>query len=434
MGARISKIATALCNLFERKPMNIWMFNHYAQPDTLPGGTRHFDLARTLVKEGHRVTIFAASFHYTLLRETQTYQDKPYKKEQVEGVKFVWVKTFPYQKNDLRRMINILSYAWRLRFAVAKLRLKKPDVIIGSTVHPFAPLVASHFAKRYRVPFIFEIRDLWPQTFIDMQLWKKEGLQAKLFYWIEKSTVKRSDGIIVLSPLTIRYLEKRYSYPEKKILLLPNGVGEQFLQEPKTAEDDHFHIVYVGGIDRVHGLDFLVLIAKTLATQPHIVFDLYGNGKERGQLEALCKREGLENVRWHGSVIKSRVPAILKEADALFVSTSNVLYGSENKLYEYMASATPLIVAAEGKHNNPAEKIGCGISIPRDNNAVAAEKIRALSTMESKQRILMGKRGRAYVKSHRLISHLGKQLLDFLQSIPKSKRRQPLESGLQIKG
>ena len=254
-----------------------------------------------------------------------------------------------------------------------------------------------------------------------MKLWKEDGLQAKLFYWIEKLTVRRSDGIIILSPLTVKYLENRYGYRRENMLLLPNGVSKQFLQEAKTTTDECFHIVYVGGIDLVHGLDYLLETAKSLKVQQHIVFDLYGDGKERKRLEALSQSEGLDNVQWHGSVKKNRVPSLLKEADALFVSTSNVLYGSENKLYEYMASATPLIVAAEGEHNNPAENIGCGISIPRDNSAVAAEKIAALTVMKVEERMLMGEKGKTYVKSHRLISQLSEQLLDFLQTVVRSK-------------
>jgi glycosyltransferase involved in cell wall biosynthesis len=400
--------------------MTIWIFNHYAQNDMLPGGTRHFDLARAMVKAGHKVTIFAAGFHYVLLKEMQTYEDSC-ATEQIDGVDFVWVKTFAYQKNDIRRMINITSYAWRLRFAVGKLALAKPDMIIGSTVHPFAPLVALYFAKYYNTPFVFEIRDLWPQTFIDMELWKKNGLQAKLFYWIEKLTVKHSDGVVVLSPLTVKYLKHRYDYNDENILRLPNGVDRCFLQKAKMLTSDCFHIAYVGGIDLVHGLDYLLKIAKSLKTQRHIIFDIYGDGKERKRLEALCHSEKLENIRWHGSVKKNRVPSLLKNADALFVSTSNVLYGSENKLYEYMASARPLIIAAESEHNNPAEKVGCGISIPRNNTAIAAKKIIALSIMKNEERTVMGEKGRNYVESHRLISKLSEQLLSFLQAIIQNK-------------
>lgn len=129
--------------------MNIWIFNHHAQGPEIPGGTRHYDLAKQLVSYGHNVTIFAAGFHYTLLKETVEYDDDGKKLEDKDGVKFVWVKTYPYERNNIKRMINIVSYAWNLNFLIPKLKLKKPDIIIGSTVHPFASLLASKFAKKY---------------------------------------------------------------------------------------------------------------------------------------------------------------------------------------------------------------------------------------------------------------------------------------------
>ena len=396
--------------------MTVWIFNHYAQPDTLPGGTRHFDLARALVQAGHRVTLFAAGYHYTLLREVPSYGQKAYKAERIQDVDFIWVKTFPYRKNDYRRMLNLLSYAWRLRWVVPKLHLSPPDIVVGSTVHPFAPLIASFFAKRYGVPFVFEIRDLWPQTFIDMNVWKASGWQSKLFSAIERFTVARAERIVVLSPLTAEYLKQRYGYDDAKMLLLPNGVAERFLCEPSTQTPDGFHIVYVGGIDRVHGLEFLLETAKRLLERPEIVFDIYGDGKERARLQARCEREDIANIRWHGSVKKSEVPVTLATADALFVSTANVLYGSENKLYEYMASAKPLIVATLGEHNNPAASVGCGISVDRDDSADAARKIADLADAPQNLRWQMGANGVAYVKKNRMVSGLAQKLERFLRT------------------
>lgn len=98
--------------------MKIWIFNHYSQASDLPGGTRHYDLAKQLISNGHEVTIFAAGFHYTLLKEMVEYNKKGFKIEDKDGVRFVWVKTFPYEKNDLKRILNICSYAWKLNLLV----------------------------------------------------------------------------------------------------------------------------------------------------------------------------------------------------------------------------------------------------------------------------------------------------------------------------
>lgn len=396
--------------------MKIWMFNHYAQGPELPGGTRHYDLACALARTGHDVSIFAAGFHYTLLKETHSYDGSSLSIEYKNSVRFVWVKTYPYQVNNWKRMLNIISYAWRLRFGLSGLGLERPDIILGSTVHPFAAWIAGHFAERFRVPFVYEIRDLWPQTLIDMGAWQQQSLTSRFFYHLEKISVKKAAGIVVLSPLTVDYLTARYDYDPERILLLPNGVDARFLEvfEPPQRQDIPFHVTYLGGIDTVHGLDFLVDLAGSLREEPSIVFDIYGDGKERARLMQRCRDEGLSHVRWHGSVTKTEVPPILQQADALFVSTGKVLYGSENKLYEYMASAVPVLIAAEGVHNNPVKTIQCGAVLDRNDIAASKQNLLAFSRLDVAVRKQMGHRGRAYVAEHRVISRLAKGFEKFL--------------------
>ncbi len=390
---------------------HIWIFNHYAQSATLPGGTRHFDLAKELIKKGHKVTIFAASFHYTLLEEPFEY--KNYRLENIEGVDFIWIKTYPYKVNNWKRLLNIASYASRLNRLLPKLNLQNPDIIIGSSVHPFAAMVASRFAKIYNVPFVFEIRDLWPQTFIDMGLWKKKSLLATFFKFIESMTVGRSAKIIVLSPLTIDYLEQEYSFNSKNTLLLPNGVNNSFIGEIQQNFQADINITYLGGIDKVHGLEFLINLASEMKTDK-VIFNIYGDGKERNNLEKIAKEKNLYNVVFHGSVKKLEVPDTLKIANLLFVSTSNVLYGSENKLYEYMATAKPIIVATSGNHNNPIKDIDCGLVLDRSDVRESAKILVSFIKERKMDFKELGKNGQDYVVKNRTINLLSEKLEAFL--------------------
>lgn len=388
--------------------MNIWIFNHHAQGPELPGGTRHYDLAKQIVSYGHSVSIFASGFHYTLLKETVTYDKDSKKIEDKDGIKFVWVKTYPYEKNNIKRLVNILSYAWKLNFLIPKLKLDKPDIIIGSTVHPFASLVASKFAKKYKVPFVFEIRDLWPQTFIDMNLWTKDSIKSKVFKYIEKITVNRSDRVIVLSPLTINYLVKEYKYDRDNMLLLPNGVNDNFIIPISQEYNNKINIIYLGGIDKVHGLEFLIGLAFSLKNEA-IEFNIYGDGKERKNLESMVNEKNLTNIHFKGSVPKTKVPETINKANLLFVSTSNVLYGSENKLYEYMATGKPIVVATIGDHNNPIKDIDCGVALDREDiKKASSDLINFINNKTNFENI--GKNGQDYVKENRRISILGKKL------------------------
>ena len=171
--------------------MNIWIFNHYAITPDMAGGTRHYDFGKELVKRGHEVTIFASSFHYSQHRELKLTWGEKYKVERVEGVNFVWIKTFPYQKNDWRRVLNMVSYAWKVYWigrGIKKLDqdINKPDIIIGSSVHLLAVLSAYWLSKHYRAKFIMEVRDLWPQTLVDIGKFKENNPIIKILRIIEK--------------------------------------------------------------------------------------------------------------------------------------------------------------------------------------------------------------------------------------------------------
>lgn len=392
---------------------NIWIFNHYAQGPDLPGGTRHYDLAKELISKGYNVTIFASGFHYTLLKNVIEYNDDDFKIENKDGIQFVWIKTYPYQINGYKRMLNIISYAFKLNYIIPKLDLQIPNFIIGSTVHPFASFIAGKFAKKYNIPFIYEIRDLWPQTFIDMKLWKKNSFIAKFFKYLEKITVRRSYKIIVLSPLTIEYLVKEYNYDKEKILLLPNGINEKFILPIEQKFQDKINITYLGGIDKVHGLEFLIKLAEKLKNE-NIEFNIYGDGKERKNLERLSQQKELSNIIFKGSILKSDVPLKLQEANLLFVSTSNVLYGSENKLYEYMAVGKPIIVAASGNHNNPIREINCGISLDRDNLEQAAFDLINFIKYKQNDFIILGINAQNYVIKNRTMEILSNKLCKFI--------------------
>lgn len=394
---------------------NIWMFNQYAQGPDLPGGTRHYDLAIELVKKGYEVTIFCSGYHYALLKDIVVYNKRGFFEEVKDGINFIWVKTYPYKVNNWKRMINIISYAFKLHSIIPKLGIAKPNYIIGSTVHPFAPLIALRMAKKMNSKYVMEIRDLWPQTFIDMGLWKKSDIKAKVFKYIEKISVKYSDKIIVLSPLTINYLIDNYNYKKQRILLLPNGVNRSYVNKNiEKNTTNKINITYLGGIEKVHGLEFMIDLAGKI-TNENVEFNIYGEGKEKEYLKKKTIKNKINNIIWHSSVPKKVVPEILSKANLLFVSTSNVLYGSENKLYDYMASAKPIVLAIRGRHNNPISEIGCGISLDRDDLTTSASELMVFIKEKAQNFNDLGKKGQSYVIENRTIDLLANTLIKFLK-------------------
>jgi glycosyltransferase involved in cell wall biosynthesis len=404
--------------------MNIWIFNHYAQGPEIPGGTRHYDLAKALLKKGHNVTIFAAGFHYTLMQETVDYQGKDFLIDEKDGVRFVWVKTYPYQVNNWKRMLNILSYAWRLNFLIPRLDLEKPDLIIGSTVHPFAPLIAARFARKYKRPFVFEIRDLWPQTFIDMGLWRKESLIARFFKMIEGLSIKYAKAVIMLSPMTEKYLDREYGY--KDTVYIPNSVDlDTFVQRlssdykggVKTIDQvmhlkgqGKFIVIYTGAIVQTNNINIILEAAQKISdTSIQIV--LIGEGQEKKKFQEIAQEKQLENVAFYEPVQKRDLPYLLGLSDILLLVQGKVNWGSSNKLYDYLASKKPILTSLEANHNNIVEEIGCGFSCM--GAADMAQKIVMLKKLDKSERDEKGEKAFAYVEKN----HDIKQMASMLESL-----------------
>jgi len=180
--------------------MNIWIVNHYADaPDRQ--STRTYDLARKLVERGHQVTIFSAGFSHYSFKEERVPANKNWVTEDCNGVRFIWLRTFPYQKNDWRRMLNMASFCWRTFWAACKLR-DKPDVVSGVSVHPFAALTGWFLALIMGSRFFVEITDLWPEVLIDFGMLSRRSPITWMLRRLEKFLYRRAERILMIWPRT----------------------------------------------------------------------------------------------------------------------------------------------------------------------------------------------------------------------------------------
>ena len=408
--------------------MNIWIFNQYAHPPDLPGGTRHYDLGQELVKRGHQVTIFATSFHHYLHREARLKPGEHWKIEDVDGLKFVWLRTPPYQRNDWRRVRNMVVFAlraWWLGRKLSKLapEVGQPDVVIGSSPHLLTPLAAYWVARRYRVPFVLEVRDLWPQTIIDMGELSAHHPIIRALQALEKFLYHRAGKIITLLAQADKYITA-CGIPQEKIVWIPNGVDLSRFEglAPYVASEDGLKVIYLGAHGKANALDIIIQAAKILQDQGYceIRFILVGDGPEKPRLMALAEELGLHNVEFRDPVPKTEIPRVLSEADAFIVQLGGAevyRWGiSSNKLFDFMAAGRPVFSSAEAPLN-PVNEARCGFTIPPRNSEALAEATIQLYRMSPEERAEMGKRGREYVEKHHDIRKLAVRLEEVLQSL-----------------
>ena len=408
---------------------NVWILNHYAISPDIPGGTRHYDLSKELTKRGIDVTIFTSGFDHGSKRYIKISPEEKRKIETYNGVRFVWLNTFPYYGNNWRRVVNMLSYGIKVLGACKG--LDKPDVIIGSSLHPFAVIAAWLLSKRYKARFIFEVRDLWPQTAVDMGAIKETSLMARLLYAWEKFMYKKAEKIIVLLPNAKEYITK-LGIDAEKIFWIPNGVDLERFDHPEPLEpdseaekafsqhQDKVKVVYTGAHGPANGLDVVIDAAVILSKQKKpIHFFLVGDGPEKTKLIEKAEKMGINNVSFLKPVPKSQISSLLQRADILLhcLRPLNVFkYGlSPNKLFDYLASGKVIIMSAQ-ESNEIIKRSNSGISVEPGNPEALAKGILQIMQVDPVQREQYGINGREYVERYHSIEALGEKLYSILES------------------
>ncbi len=404
---------------------NVWILNHYAQIPGGAGGTRHFHLAEYLRRYGWNASVIAASVELNTGRQRLAPGVKQ-RIECVKGIPFLWVRTPEYSGNGGGRMMNMLSYSWKVLLRGTTRDLPRPDAIIGSSVHPFAAVAAAFLAKRYRVPFVFEVRDLWPQTLIDMGRLKERSITASVMRALELWLYRRAERIITLLPKADEYIVP-LGISKDKITWIPNGVDLSLFPTGEletAAQDDEFTLMYFGAHGQANGLADLMSAFKLVEDNPRgrrIRLRLIGDGPLKLELIAQARDLGLRNVSFEPPVGKSEIPALASEADEFVITVLNLprlyRYGiSMNKLFDYLAASRPIVIASDAA-NDPVREAGAGITVAPGDPAKLAEAILRLSEMSKSARNVLGAAGRKYVEVNHGFDHLAGRLAKLLDSV-----------------
>jgi glycosyltransferase involved in cell wall biosynthesis len=401
--------------------MIVWMLNHYA--DTPDGqATRSYDLGRGLVSNGHRVTIFASSFSHYSFKEMRLQPGERVRIEDIDGVRFVWLRTTPYVGNGFRRILNMLSYAQRAVFRGMHLD-EKPDVIIGTCVHPLAPLAAYLLSILKGSRFCYEVTDLWPESLISLGALSPRSPVTFGLRLLEKFLFRKAQRIITVLPHTEKYIVG-LGIARDKIVWIPNGAdGAMYdgLESYSPVANGRFTVMYVGSLTVSNALEVVLEAAWMLQRQGRTEFRfvLIGDGAQRRSLVQRSREMGLRNVEFRGLVPRRALPGLLREADAFVSSQRNVplyQYGlSQNKMVDYLFAGRPIIHAGMPE-TSPVAEAGCGIVVPPENARALAEAIVRLAAMDVTERQRLGRNGREYARRHydmrMLAERLEQALLD----------------------
>jgi glycosyltransferase involved in cell wall biosynthesis len=403
--------------------MQVWLLNHYAQEPGGAGGTRHYSLAKHLLKFGWSTSIIAASVELQSGRQRLSGRRK-WELAKSGGIPFLWVRTPQYSGNGLGRLWNMLVYSARVLLPSVTCKLPRPDVIVGSSVHPFAAWSAAILARRFNVPFIFEVRDLWPQTLIDFGRLTGRSLTARLLRFLERWLYRRADRIIVLMPRAVDYIAPLGIDPEK-VVWVPNGIDAREFPDPgaKLETNGPFTLMYFGSHGQANGLGVLIRameLVQEREVNQKIRLRMIGDGPLKPMLQEMAVAAGLDgtSVVFEDSVPKENIPNIASQADAFVISVLDVpglyQYGiSMNKLFEYLAGRRPVVIAS-GAVNNPVSDAGCGLTVQPGDPEALANAILSLANMSLEQRNLLGSKGRRHVERVYEYGELASRLAELL--------------------
>lgn len=385
----------------------IYWVNQFAAPPDQPGGTRHHEMSAALRELGYDVRVVASDLNLTMRRYARRADasDDRAIAENVGSVPFVWLPAGDYRRNDWRRAASMLVFAWQvIRYLTP--RLRRGDIVIGSSPQLPAAAAARVAALVRGARFIFEVRDLWPESLTGVS--GRRSALAALLRLNADALYRTSRAIIILAEGN-RAPIMRHGGREGRIVFIPNGVDlTAFVCGPDdlptevawVAEGSTF--VYAGAHGPANGLDLVLDAADDLQRRDRgdIRILLIGDGPTKESLQREALQRGLANVVFADPVPKQAIPAILKRCTGGLMVLKDVelfRHGvSPNKLFDYLASDLPVVTNVPGDVATIVEEATAGIVVPPGDAQALADAMVAIAGGE-----IATKPGSAFVREHR---------------------------------
>ncbi len=340
--------------------MNILVVHQYYLMPGQFGGSRFNEMSRLWSEAGHRVTVIAGTMDHGTGQSPERYRGKWITRE-MDGQVSVHRCYVPgtYGKGYAGRMWGFFGFV--LSACTAALLVPRPDVVIA-TSPPLIAVLPGWVAARLRlrkVPWIFEMRDLWPESAVTTGVLSDNSMLTKLLYGIEKWACASADAINVLTPAFRDDLIRRKLAPSSKIAFVPNGADtDDFVPAPRDndvrrefAWGDRFVALYAGAHGRANAVAQLIGAAELLRDRKDILIACVGDGPERLALAAEAGARGLSNIVFYGPQPKSRMPEIVSASDlGMAVLQNNPTFRTvyPNKVFDYMSCARPVLLAIDG--------------------------------------------------------------------------------------
>lgn len=408
--------------------MRILIIRQFYSPEPTQLGP---ELAKTLREKGHDVTVLTGFPNYPSGELYPGYHLRPWMKETLEGVPIVRVPLYPdHSRSAPKRVLNYVSFALS-GSVLGPFLLTKPDVIF--VYHPplTVGLTAWVLSRLWRVPFLYQIQDMWPETLAATGMLDNPRL-LDLVGRIAKWIYARADAICVISP-GFRDNLIRKGVASERIHVVPNWVDTQAYYpaqtDPELAEEldlaERFNVMFAGNIGEAQGLGTILGAAQRLQDLPALQFVIVGDGTALPRLREASRARGLNNVRFLGRYPAESMPRLYALADVLLVHLKDdplFRITIPHKILSYMASGKPILAAVSGDAADVVLAAGAGIACQPQNPAALAKTVRQFASMPPSEREKMADGGLKAARKEYARATLVGQIESLLQSLVVEER------------
>lgn len=413
--------------------MRILLLHQYFLEDNDHGGSRWNEITKQWTDEGNDVTVIAGMMHYNSSSKRPEYKGRWFKKKQQGGINIVRCHVSEsYNSSFLGRLWGYFSFVFSSLWAGLFMTKGKYDVIIVTSPPLFVGISGYLISLFKRTPFVFEIRDLWPESAIDTGV-VTNSLIIKLAYALEAFIYKKAALINVLTPAFRKVLIENKKINADKIIFIPNA-ADFTLSEKIVANFDlalfrkeqnlegKFVITYVGAHGVANHLE-QILETGLLLADTNVLFLLIGDGMEKKRLQALAHEMQVPNVRFLEPVPKIEVFKYILASDMgasvlKNVDTFKTVYS--NKTFDYMSCKRPILMAIDGVSKELVEEAKAGVFVEPENAADFAKKIR-LYLADPNKGIEEGENGYKFAKDNFDRTFLAKKYIESMRKLMKIK-------------
>jgi glycosyltransferase involved in cell wall biosynthesis len=407
--------------------VRILYISQYFPPEVGATQNRAYEMALGLIRAGHEVTMVTEFPNHPTGVIPEHFRGKLFENTSLDGIEVIrtWVKASP-SSSFASRIAFYLSFALMSTLA-GLLKARGPFDLVYATSPPlFVGCAGLALAFLRRIPFVFEVRDLWPEEAVRLGQLKNRPL-ISLARLLEKLLYKRAHYIVVVVQEMLEYLQ-RYRIPLYKVVLIRNGSNtDLFCEDPRSRRrvrselglESSFITLYVGLHGLAQDLDTLLTTAESLLEDdPEIRFLLIGDGPTKRRLQMDSEMRGLSNVSFLPSEPMSRIPQFFNAADVTVAPLKTPQFRGTVpvKIYDSMACGVPVIVAATGEAKSIVEDAGAGLAVEPGNAQALREAIIRLYR-DPEMRSRMGRNGRLAAESKYSRRMQAQQLSELLEGI-----------------